>query len=195
MIFKQPKYPQILYWFIYDLGNNQLITSLFVPGDISDTKDIVYAETPIPGLNYQPIQSAGMGNRKVSFELPLIRRNGIVGNVHLLKQFERLRNPASNLVSIFQNSQFTANPKVIYNWGIGSMPLIWYVKKCDPTHKKHWTNAFGMPQYSEIQFELWLDESNPINKMEEMFRQLASIYGQIEATIDMSKYIRKRKPY
>ena len=91
MIFKQPKYPQILYWFIYDLGNNQLITSLFVPGDISDTKDIVYAETPIPGLNYQPIQSAGMGNRKVSFELPLIRRNGIVGNVHLLKQFERLR--------------------------------------------------------------------------------------------------------
>jgi hypothetical protein len=195
MIIKQPKYPQMLQWYIYDLGNNQLITSIFIPGDITDTKDIVYAETPIPGLNFQPIQSAGMGNRKISFELPLIRRNGIVGNVHLLKMFDRLRNPASNLVSIFQNTQFTSNPKVIYNWGIGSMPLIWYVKKCDATHKKHWVNAFGMPQYSEIQFELWLDESNPINKMEEMFRQLASIYGQVETVIDTVKYMQKRKPY
>jgi hypothetical protein len=195
VIIKQPKYPQMLQWYIYDLGNNQLITSIFIPGDITDTKDIVYAETPIPGLNFQPIQSAGMGNRKISFELPLIRRNGIVGNVHLLKMFDRLRNPASNLVSIFQNTQFTSNPKVIYNWGIGSMPLIWYVKKCDATHKKHWVNAFGMPQYSEIQFELWLDESNPINKMEEMFRQLASIYGQVETVIDTVKYMQKRKPY
>lgn len=195
MIIKKPKYPQILQWFIYDLGNNQLITSIFVPSDITDTKDIVYAETPIPGLNYQPIQSAGMGNRKIKFELPLVRRNGIVGNVHLLKMFDRLRNPASNLASVFQNSQFTSNPKVIYNWGIGSMPLIWYVKKCDATHKKHWTNAFGMPQYSEIQFELWLDEANPINKMEEMFRQLASIYGQVEIVTDTVKYYQKRKSY
>lgn len=195
MITNNARYSQSIQWYMYDLGNNQLITSLFIPDDISDTKDIIYTETPIPGLNFQPIQSAGMGNRKISFELPLVRRNGIIGNVHLLKQFDRLRNPSSNLVSMFQNSQFTSNPKVLYNWGIGSMPLIWYVKKCDATHKKHWTNAFGYPQYSEIQFELWLDESNSINKMEEMFRQLASIYGEVETVLDIVKLMQRKKPY
>ena len=196
MIVKVPKYPQQNQWWIYDIGNGQLITSFFIPGDISDTKEVVYAETPIPGLNYQPIQSGGMGNRKVSFELPLIRRNGIVGNVQILKQFDRLRHPAGSLLSVFsQNSQFVANPKVLYNWGTGSVPLIWYVKKCDATHKKHWVNAFGQPQYSEIQFELWLDESDPINKAEDMWRQLASIFGEVQTASDTSKALFKQKPY
>jgi hypothetical protein len=196
VIIKVPKFPQVFQWFMYDLGNNQLITSIFIPGDITDTKDIVYAETPIPGLSHQPIQSGGMGNRKISFELPLIKRNGIIGNVHLLKQFDRLRNPTSNFASAFmQSSQFTSNPKVLYNWGIGSVPLIWYVKKCDPTHKQHWVNAFGQPQYSELQFELWLDENNPLNRAEEIWRQLASIYGQVESTLDNVKYMQKRRSY
>jgi hypothetical protein len=196
MIVKVPKYPQQNQWWIYDIGNGQIITSFFIPGDISDTKEVVYAETPIPGLNYQPIQSGGMGNRKVTFELPLIRRNGIVGNVQILKQFDRLRHPSGSLLSVFsQNSQFVANPKVLYNWGTGSVPLVWYVKKCNATHKKHWVNAFGQPQYSELQFELWLDESDPINKAEDMWRQLASIFGEVQTATDQSKALLKQKPY
>lgn len=187
---------QTLPFFLFDLSSKQLITSPIIPGDISDTKDIVLAEQSIPGLTYQPIQSGGMGNRKVSFTLNLIKRNGIVGNVNLLKQFDNLRHASFSYKNISQqNSQFTPNPKVLYNWGIGSAPLVWYVKKCDPTHKQHWVNAFGQPQYSEISIELILDETNPLNKVEDMMRQVASIAGMAEGIESLILDKTKRKPY
>ena len=51
----------------------------------------------------------GWGNRKISFTLPIIKRNNTVGNVLLLKQFENLRNQAVGFTNIFSN-QFTPNP-------------------------------------------------------------------------------------
>lgn len=186
---KLPAFKYFLPFYIFDLNNFQIITSQFIPGDIADTKDIVYTETPIPGLNYQPVQSGGMGNRKIAFTLPLVKRDGIIGNVALLKQFDNLRQPSGSFVNIFKkDKQFTPNPKVLFSWGIGSIPLIWFVKKCDATHKKSWVNSFGQPQYSEIHIELILDESNVLNKAEDIFRQLASwtgiaegIYGTVKS--------------
>lgn len=195
-MFKLPNFVFSLPFFIFDISNYQLITTQFIPSDIRDTKNIVLTETPIPGLSYQPVQSGGMGNRHIAFELPLVKRNGIIGNVLLLKQFDNLRHPSFNLKNIFnKTTQFTPNPKVLYMWGIGSVPLIYFVKKCDATHKKHWTNSFGQPQYSEIQIELILDESNPINKMEEVFRQLSGLAGMAEGTLGVVNSMRKKKSF
>src|SRR5271157_6554752 len=99
-------------WFMFDLDNYQLITSpQFIPSDIKDTKEIVLAEIPIPGLNYRPVTYGGGGNRKLSFTLPLIKRNGNIGNLYVLKQLDQLRNQATGFTKIF-SGQFTPNPKV-----------------------------------------------------------------------------------
>lgn len=193
---KLPAFKYFLPFYIFDLNNFQIITSQFIPSDIADTKDIVYTETPIPGLNYQPVQSGGMGNRKISFTLPLIKRDGIIGNVALLKQFDNLRQPSGSFINIFKkDKQFTPNPKVLFSWGIGSIPLIWFVKKCDATHKKSWVNSFGQPQYSEIHLELILDESNILNKAEDVFRQLASLTGIAEGVYGTVKSFEGTKAF
>jgi hypothetical protein len=167
---------------MFDLTNKQLITTKYIPSDISDTKSIVFTETPIPGLNYEPVMPGHGGNRKVSFTLPLLYKTPGAGNVAILKQFDALRNRLS--VSIFgkkgRGYQFDSNPQVLYFWGTGSIPLVYWVSKCDASHKQGWVNEFGMPQYSEISIELILDESNPIYKAEELFRAVASIAGTVQ---------------
>ena len=172
-----PDYSYSLPWFMFDVTTGQLITSKHMPLDITDNKDIFLTETPIPGLNYSPIQSSGNGNRKISFTLPLLRRNNTIGNSLLLKQFAILRNQANGLLNL-QSESFTPNPKVLYYWGLGSVPLIYYVKKCDFTNKHRWVNQLGQPQYSEISMELWLDENNKLYIAEEIFR-LVSRYSSL----------------
>lgn len=174
-------------WFLFDINNLQLITSPIEPGDISDTKNIVLSETPIAGRNYSPIQYGGGGNRKISMTLPLIKRNNTVGNVLLLKQFDLLRNQALNITNVFSD-QFISNPKVLYYWGTGSVPLVYYVSKCDATHKQNWINELGQPMYSEIELELILDEDNPIYKIEEIYRRVASIAGTAIAAYNLATY-------
>jgi hypothetical protein len=171
-------------WFMLDISNGQLITTKTVPTDIIDSKDVLLTETPIPGLNYAPIQPSGNGNRKVSFTLPLFNKRDIfgnsslIGNSILLQQFHALRNQSTGFTNIF-SKQFTANPKVLYYWGTGSVPLIWYVKKCDFTNKRYWMNSAGVPQFSEVSIELWLDENNDLYKAEEMFRAVSRITGSL----------------
>ena len=165
-------------WFMYDITNFQLITTSTIPTDIHDSKDVLLAEVPIVGLNYAPVQPAGNGNRKLSFTLPLMRKDNNIGNSLLLQQFHMLRNQATGIKQIFSN-QFTPNPKVLYYWGTGSLPLIWYVKKCDLTNKQGWVNRVGQPQYSEVSIELWLDENDPLYRAEEIYRKIASITGSI----------------
>lgn len=193
--FRIPKYTFNLPWFMFDIFNKQLITSTVIPTDIADKKDILLTETPIPGLNYAPIQPSGGGNRKLTFTLPLIKRNNTIGNVLLLKQYDVLRNQATGLLNIF-TQQFTPTPKVLYYWGTGSVPLIYWVKRCDATHKRGWINQLGQPQYSEIEFELWLDEADPLYQAEEVFRKVSSLTGELISQFDfISSQVTGGKPY
>lgn len=192
--FDAPNYNFNLPWFIFDIINFQLITSPIIPGDISDTKDIILSETPIPGLNYSPIQYTGGGNRKISFTLPLIKRNNTVGNVLLVKQFEQLRNQSAGLLDVF-TGQFTPNPKVLYYWGTGSVPLIYFVSKCNFTHKAGWTNQLGNPQYTDLEIELVLDESNPLYKAEELFRKISAVSGSIVNNYNTVKTKRSERAF
>lgn len=189
-----PKFAFNIPWFMYDIDNVQLIISKFTPSDMKDTKSIVYTETPIPGLNYQPVSYGGGGNRKLNFTLPLIKRNNTVGNVLLLKQFDNLRNQATGLLGIF-SGQFKPNPQVLFYYGTGSVPLVYFVTKCDATHKAGWVNETGQPQYSEIEIELLLDETNPLYMAEEVFRKISSISGQFINIYDTVTTGKKERPY
>jgi len=196
MNFNVPKFSFNVPFFMLDISNYQLITSLNLPGDIRDTKDIVLAEVPIPGMNYQPVMQGGGGNRKISFTLPLIKRNNTVGNLLMLKQFDMLRNQSVSLFS-FSTGTFSSYPQVLFYWGIGSIPLIYWVKKADVTHKAGWVNALGMPQYSEVEMELWLDEDNALYKGEEIFRKLSALAGMVFGIIDQVQHYtnKNERPY
>jgi len=172
-----PKFSFGVPWFMYDLSNKQLIVSKIVPSDIRDTKDIILAETPIPGLNYHPVMPGGGGNRKLAFTLQLVKRDNFVGNVLLLKQFDMLRNQAKGFGALAAR-QFNPMPKVLYYWGTGSLPLVYWVAKADPTHKQGWVNSFGQPMYSEIEIELLLDETHAVYKAEEAFRRAVAVISE-----------------
>lgn len=182
-------------WFIFDIYNKQLITSPTIPGDITDAKSIVLSETPIPGLNFDPINTGGMGNKKLSFTLPLVKRNNSVGNLLVKQQLENLRNQSFGLspAAIFnQQLQFYSNPKVLYFWGAGSaVPLEYYVAKCDFVHRSAFVNRFGYTQYSEVSIELWLDETSPLYRAEEIFRKLSSIAGTVDSAYNIVSDNRK----
>lgn len=181
--FKIPEYSFSLPWFMYDIYNHQIITSPTIPGDITDSKDIYLTENPIPGLNFAPVQPAGNGNRKIAFTLPLIKRNNTIGNSLLLQQFHALRNQATGLLNIF-SQQFNPNPKVLYYWGTGSLPLVYYVSKLTLTNKERWINQMGQPQYSEANIELILDENDPLYKAEELYRKVSMYASASFSLID-----------
>ena len=192
-----PAFPFNMPFFMMDLSNGQLITTPNIPSDISDTKDIILTETPIPGLNYSPIMQGGGGNRKLSFTIPCIKTNNTVGNLLLLKQFDMLRNQAVGVFSLgISMGQFNPFPKVLFYYGIGSIPLVYFVKKCNATHKAGWVNAMGFPQYSEIEMELWLDENSLLYKGEEVFRKLSAFTGMVFGAVDtVSSQVSKARRY
>lgn len=175
--FNIPKFPFNIPWFLYDINNFQLITSTLIPSDIKDIKKPIITETPIPGRNFQPIMPGGNGNRKISFTIPIIKRNNTVGNTLVLKQFELLRNQSTGFIGIFAK-QFTPNPKVLFYWGVGTVPLIYYVSKCDFTHVSNMVNEMGNPQRTDVEIELILDETHPLYKGEEVFRKITAITGK-----------------
>jgi len=181
------KFPSSLPWFMFDLYNLQLITSATIPeGEIKDSKSVIVTETPIPGRNFQPISVGGNGNRKISFTLPLVNRNGAYGNILLVKQFELLRNQAAGFLGLSKmRGQFTPNPRVLYYWGVGSVPLVFYVSKCDFRHTANMVNAIGVPQHSYVEIELVLDETDPLYKAEETFRNVAAVLGETLGLLDV----------
>jgi hypothetical protein len=170
-------------WMMFDMANNVLITTRVIPELIKDTKEIILSEIPVPGLNYEPIIPGGNGNRKVSFSLSLIQRDPVVGNVLLVKQFENLRNQIRGTVSVNQK-QFNPNPKVLYSWGTGSVPLVWYVKRVDFEHRGNMVNPAGLPQYSSVEVELWLDENNIMYIIEEQYRYYSALAGMAAQALD-----------
>jgi hypothetical protein len=180
-----------VFWYMLDIDNYQLITSKHVlPSDLTDKKDIVLAETPIPGLNFRPVSYGGGGNRHLSFTLPLIRRDQYIGNMQLLNQFEQLRNQSMGFTKIF-SGQFTPNPRVLYQWGTHSTPQIYHVAKCNFSNRSDFVNQTGFPQYTMIDIELILDETNPLYMMEEVYRRVQSITGIATSVVD---FMMRRKP-
>lgn len=169
-------------WWMFDLSSKQLITSGTIPsGSVFDKKAVIITETPIPGRNFQPVAHGGNGNRKVSFTIPILNRTIAIGAVGIIKQFEALRNQSRGLFGFSPKGQFAQNPKVLYSWGTGSLPLEWYVTRCDFENRADMVNKAGMPQYTNVDIELTLDETSKLYIAEESFRSAMMVIGQAQA--------------
>lgn len=173
----------ILPWFIYDLSNRQLITTSTIPsGEIGDTKNIVFTETPILGNNYSPVSVGGHGNRKISMQIPIINR-GYEGNIGLVKQFDLLRNRSRGWLGLKKKNLWATNPKVLYYWGVGSIPLEYFVTRCDMKHTTMMVNEVGLPQHTVIDLELTLDETSMFYKVEETYRDITAVLGSAQTAL------------
>jgi len=169
---------QIVPFFMVDLSNFQMITTRAIPqGTIKDTKRVLISETPVPGRNFSPISTGANANRKIAFTLPLVNR-GDFGNLLLLKQFDGLRNQSNGIggYRVFTGA-LSPNPKVLFQWGTGSVPLIWFVTKCDFAHESGMVNRVAFPQHTLVDVELTLDEENILYKGEELFRSATALLG------------------
>jgi len=171
-------------WFMFDIDNLQLITNKYIPSEINDNKSIFYVETEVPGLSYSPVAFSGMGNRKLSFSFSIIEKNNSIGNLIILSQMKQLRQPKTGLLGVLGDEQFKSNPRVLYSWGTGSIPLVYYVSKCDFVHKSNMTNQVGSPQNSEVQIELILDEPNVLNQVENTISSLTSKLATVNNVVN-----------
>lgn len=170
-------------WFLYDLSNNQIITTNTIPqGEIGDSKNVIFTETPVLGNNFSPISAGANGNRKISLQIPIINR-GLEGNIGLIKQFELLRNKSRGWLGLKKKNQWANNPKVLYYWGVGSVPLEYYVTRCEIKHTASMVNGLGLPQHSIIDLELTLDESSVLYKVEEVYRDITSVLGTVTSAV------------
>lgn len=176
-------------WYIFDLSTYQLITSPTIPlGGIRDSKDIIIAETPIPGLNFQPVSTGGNGNRRISFQLPIVSRELLAGNVGLIKQFEALRNQSRGAMGVRPSvGQLARNPKVLYAWGVGSVPMQYYVTKCSFEHRADMVGRAGNPRYTLVDIELLLDETSVLYQIEEGWRSAMLMLGMTQGAIGTAR--------
>ncbi len=171
-------------WYMFDLANYNLITSRTIPEEISDTKKPRLTEQGVPGLNYDPVISGGNHNRHLAFRIDLVSRDQLIGVTPLIKSLEMLRNQTQNLWTMGK-SDFNPNPKVLYCWGVGSIPMVCLVARVDFTHVSRMTGSAMQPTYSHCDIELIVDESNPLHKMEEMWRMASSILGMAQGLVQV----------
>ena len=178
-------------WFLFIKDFNILITSPTIPTTISDKKKIVYSEIPVPGKNYTQKIGIRGENRILSFTLPIINRLSPLGNSNILQAFELLRNSDSpSLASLVQGNtpqQFKSSPKVIYYWGTHSSPLEYFVNVCDFEHNSTLTNKMNRSQFTNVSFELELDESSALYKADRVSRVIQARAGIRDSTKRQSK--------
>jgi hypothetical protein len=172
-------------WFIFIKDFNILITSPTIPTSITDSKKIVYAEVPIIGKNYKQKIGVRNENRVISFTLPIINRNGILGNSNIMKAFDIMRNADNpslgSLVGLGKSTSFSGVPKVIYSWGTHSIPMEYFVNKCDYEHNSTLTNSKGFSQYTNVSMELELDETSLLYKADRVARVIQARLGIVNS--------------
>jgi hypothetical protein len=167
-------------WYIL-AENGVLITSPTIPLSVTSSKDIIYAENAVPGLNYTPLYPNRQGNMKIAFSLPIINRKGILGNANMLASFEMLRNSDTpSLAELLKKKSevaFRSPPQVIYSWGTHLPPLTYWVKKADFEHDTRLVNAAGFSKYTVVNMELELDETSLLYQNYKLVRRVQSLIG------------------
>ncbi|TGL39627.1 hypothetical protein EHQ53_13985 [Leptospira langatensis] len=181
-------------WYLLDDTNGILITSATIPVSISDSKEIVWAATDIPGLNYTPLYPNRNGNSTISFQIPIINRKGQLGNSNLMQSFETLRNnDTPSLTNLFaRGAQFTPNPSVIYQWGTHRGPQRFKITKLDFEHNAILTNKTGKSQYTLIDIEMVLDEQSSLYRSDRILRKVQGIMGVADS---VSQIFGSSRPY
>ena len=192
--FKNPLGSFRLPFFMVDLGNYETIVLPNVPLTIASAKPINWANTDIPGMPFQAKQFGSFGAMELSMSVKLANRNPIMGNLPMLKQFEKLRTPVEGLFTLIFNQPNNANPQVLFWYGAGTtLPLIYYVTECEFEHLAF--NQMGYPTITDISLSLSLDEDTYLYDAERIARMVLSIAGMADSIYSLIQSFMGKKPY
>jgi len=181
-------------FFMFDMGNYELIILPNVPLEVKSAKEIKWVPTETPGGSTTPMQFSTFGPQTLSFTIKVIDRNPYAGNLPILKQFEKLRVPTEGLMSLLFDTKSNANPQVLFWYGTGNLlPLVYYVTKCEFNHIM--IGKFNFPEATEIDMELKLDESHILYRAERIARMALSIAGMGLAIYRIVQAFMDEKPY
>lgn len=175
------KVPKKIPWFINIYGTAFTLASRNVPESIASQKTINRTEQQIPGAGTSIPKFGNINAEKISFSIKLASFNNELGVTDQIRFFDLLRNPYSNAFG--EQRPFAANPQVIYWYGNGKLPMLYYVNKCDYTFSK-W-NIYGQPQVVVVDLELIVDEESAIYKAEVIARQVLATAVTAESFINV----------
>lgn len=183
-------------WFIVDFENFDLITLPNVPLEVTSVKQINWAQQAVPGDETMPQQFTGMGPQEISFNIDVIKKSNTVGALPTIKQFEGLRTPIFNILSLIKGGP-NRNAQVLFWYGTGNtIPQVYFVTKVDFQNSMY--NFLGYPQRSVISMTLRLDEKNVLYTIEKFARLILRILGLVDGVVMLVNRIASKsgeRPY
>lgn len=186
------KLPKKIPWFIYIWDSPYILMSRNVPESITSQKTINRTNQSIPGAGTSIPKFGNIDAEKISFSIKLASFNNELGVTDQVRFFDLLRTPDSPTTDVVSRP-FTANPQVLYWYGNGKLPMLYYVAKCDYRLSK-W-NIYGMPQVVDVDFEFILDEESKVYKMEVAARKLLAATAGAESVASQLSPSKFKNPY
>lgn len=154
----------------------RIFTSRIIPETVSSNKGINYTEKSIPGGHTGIMQYSNMSATEIGFSVTFADFNSTRGVVATQKFFEILRTPEESRLGSIASAYipFMPNPKVLYMYGTGSLPMQYFVTKCDFDLEEF--NSLSFPQVIKVSMTLRLDESGPLYELERKFKGAMNLF-------------------
>lgn len=180
-------------------------TFMYNPESIDSTKKINYAIAPNIGGAYKKRYFSGFDSKEISFMIKCVDMKGPTGVSEEIAFFEQLREPDPGTFGIansfFGNENFPP-PKVLFQFGISYIPLIWDVLDLQIRethfHSGMVRGVIGLPKACEIDIRLGLDESHVLNKANQVAKKVqmfsASAKSILRELMHQTRNTRKEDP-
>lgn len=174
-------------WFLAIYGNTNydfaFITSKTVPESVSDTKEINWSETQVPGGKTTIKKFGSFGTRNINFSIKLASFNdnlGVTPQIAVLQSLRRSSGGYAAALTFGDDAVFVPPPKVIYyHTAATTLPLACFVKNCD--FNTSYPNRIGKPQVVDVSMSLMVDEDHPMMKAEVALQKALQVIGSVKS--------------
>jgi hypothetical protein len=158
------------------------------PESVTSEKKINYAVVPNIGGASKKRYFSGFDSKEVSFHLTCVDMEGPTGVNEEVAYFEQLREPDFGLLGGWNLSYGNTNyppPKVLFQFGISYLPLVWDVLDVKITVDHFYAGAIsgviGVPKKCEIDISLALDEEHVLNQANQIAKKAEVYAASIES--------------
>lgn len=178
-------------------------TFQYNPENVKSQKKINYAITPNIGGAYKKRYFSGFDTKEIDFDLQCIDMESPTGVKEEISFFEALREPDPGPFQVaYLGNQNYPPPKVLFQFGISYVPLVWDVLSVDiDEHHFHdgvVRGIVGIPKVADIKIRLALDEGHILNKANQVAKKAdvyaASIKSISKELLHHTKGTRKELP-
>lgn len=192
---------------IVNLSSGAPFVFQYNPVEITMQKPLTWFIAPNIGGASQEMFFSGFQNREVDLTLQFIDKQDAFGVKEEVEYFKQLGEPDAGLLSIansfFGNENYPP-PKVLYQFGVSISPLVYNVAQSPNITIGHFKSGgvagvAGIPTIATVQLKLVLDESNDLNKAEQIAKKVEALAGSAESVAKEVAFLatgkRKEAPF